>query len=158
LVALEAYLLKSGDKVSFGPLIRSKLIYKFVDNYSPNELTLISSKRKSFDKKSEESSKRFRNDWKELFDSELNCSICQVKFVCPVNLNSAHTFGESCIEGWKHSNNKNNTILSETKCCPICRQTIVSQNRVLALDNVIEYLVNKLVNFQSVKSPKTTQN
>ena len=145
--------LKNGDKVSFGPSDRSKLIYKFVSKETPNKPMDKSSKRKlchqnSHQNSEEMESKRIRNEFEELFDSELSCSICHEVFVSPINLNCSHTFCHSCIEEWKHSNRENRKndeieTLSETNCCPICRQPIVSQNRVRALDNVIDYLITK---------------
>ena len=139
--------LKINDKISFGPPSRSKVIYKLFD------IECQSSKRKlsvSEESGGHLSAKRYRNEWKELFEDELSCSICHELFISPVNLNCSHTFCESCIEQWKkfskkqrnnESDNSDEEEEPDINCCPICRQPIVSQNRVLTLDNVIEYIL-----------------
>ncbi|CAG2100515.1 unnamed protein product [Medioppia subpectinata] len=165
-IAFTPYCLTIGDKIAFGPSGQTKVIYKFEDELcARSEAAVLTPKRKRVDDEPLSAApKRQRNEWQQLFDSELSCSICQELFVSPVSLNCSHTFCHSCIEQWKHSNDNKRredsddddeeeaessdgggrpVIKRDTNCCPVCRQLIVSQNRVLVLDNTIDYIVEK---------------
>jgi len=159
LIAFTPYCLTIGDKISFGPSLDSRVMYRFVvkrrHRLEPTVRTPKKRPNESMD--SQLVSKRVCNEWQQLLDSELSCSVCHELFVTAVTLNCSHTFCHSCIEDWKHSSDGKHrdsddeeqederpaVVRSETQCCPICRQTIVSQNRVLVLDNTIEYILQK---------------
>lgn len=51
------------------------------------------------------------NEFGELMESELQCSICAELFVEATTLNCSHTFCKYCIAMWK----------KKKKDCPICR-------------------------------------
>jgi len=164
-IAFSPYCLAIGDKISFGPSDQSKVVFEFVDDYCLSQRRAVKTpKRKLFDLNNENRDqlavKRARNEWQQLFDSELSCAICHELFITAVSLNCSHTFCQSCIEEWKHSNdNKHHSsdgsddeeddeldtrvINNDSHCCPVCRQKIVSQNRVLVLDNTIDYILQK---------------
>ncbi|XP_054160570.1 E3 ubiquitin-protein ligase rnf8-like [Oppia nitens] len=164
LIAFTPYCLQSGDKISFGPLDQSEIIFKYVDNYC-NDKNVIKNNNSSHAVKRKMSgdcdhqlshlvTKRVCTEWSDLLDSELCCAICSELFVFAVSLNCGHTFCLSCIEQWKHSRdglkprhddgNEESTTSHETHCCPVCRQEITSQNRVLVLDNTIDHIIEKL--------------
>ncbi|XP_028997530.1 E3 ubiquitin-protein ligase rnf8 isoform X2 [Betta splendens] len=70
----------------------------------------------------------------EVLENELQCIICSELFIQAVILNCAHSFCCHCIQQWRKKKNE----------CPICRQTILSQTRCLALDNCIDGMVENL--------------
>ena len=65
----------------------------------------------------------------------IECSICLELLFAPVALNCSHNFCQLCIGIWRKENNS----------CPQCRKTIVSANRVLALDQVIEHVEREMI-------------
>lgn len=76
-----------------------------------------------------------KSEFEEIFDNELQCTICHELFVSPVNLNCSHAFCFVCIRKWEDS---------EHKDCPICREPIKSQTRLLVLDNLIDRAIAKM--------------
>lgn len=70
----------------------------------------------------------------ELVESELQCSICNELFVTATTLNCNHTFCKECISSW----------VSKNKTCPICRAPYTQQSRSLVLDNFIDKMVENL--------------
>lgn len=70
----------------------------------------------------------------EVLENELQCIICSELFIKAVILNCAHSFCSHCIKQWRQKKDE----------CPICRQTIRSQTRCLALDNCIDRMVENL--------------
>lgn len=54
------------------------------------------------------------NQFGELMESELQCSVCAELFVEATTLNCSHTFCKYCITMWK----------KKKKDCPICRYLI----------------------------------
>lgn len=70
----------------------------------------------------------------EVLENELQCIICSELFIEAVILNCAHSFCCYCINQWRKKKNE----------CPICRQSIQSQTRCLALDNCIDRMVDNL--------------
>ncbi|KAM9703769.1 E3 ubiquitin-protein ligase rnf8 isoform 3-T3 [Menidia menidia] len=70
----------------------------------------------------------------EVLENELQCIICSELFIEAVILNCAHSFCSYCIKQWRKKKDE----------CPICRQTIQSQTRCLALDNCIDSMVENL--------------
>nr|CAD7400001.1 unnamed protein product [Timema cristinae] len=74
------------------------------------------------------------NNFEDVIESELQCSICNELFVNAVTLHCMHTFCEYCISKWKE----------KKKDCPVCRSKIVSETRMLILDSLIDRMLNKL--------------
>nr|CAD7203235.1 unnamed protein product [Timema douglasi] len=74
------------------------------------------------------------NNFEDVIESELQCSICNELFVNAVTLHCMHTFCEYCISKWKEKKND----------CPVCRSKIVSQTRMLVLDSLIDRMLDKL--------------
>ncbi|KAK3909257.1 E3 ubiquitin-protein ligase rnf8 [Frankliniella fusca] len=70
----------------------------------------------------------------ELMESELQCSICNELFVLATTLNCTHTFCQLCISNW----------LEKKRDCPICRAPSVSKSRSIVLDNFIDKMVENL--------------
>ncbi|XP_049914517.1 E3 ubiquitin-protein ligase rnf8 isoform X3 [Epinephelus moara] len=70
----------------------------------------------------------------EVLENELQCIICSELFIEAVILNCAHSFCSYCIKQWRKKKDE----------CPICRQSILSQTRCLALDNCIDSMVENL--------------
>ncbi|XP_070705402.1 E3 ubiquitin-protein ligase rnf8 isoform X2 [Pempheris klunzingeri] len=70
----------------------------------------------------------------EVLENELQCIICSELFIEAVILNCAHSFCCHCINQWRKKKDE----------CPICRQSIQSQTRCLALDNCINSMVENL--------------
>lgn len=70
----------------------------------------------------------------ELMESELQCSICNELFVMATTLNCNHTFCQLCISNW----------LEKKKDCPICRAPSVTNSRSIVLDSFIDRMVENL--------------
>ncbi|KAG8198734.1 hypothetical protein JTE90_023500 [Oedothorax gibbosus] len=70
----------------------------------------------------------------EMLEEELICNICTEVFIKATTLGCSHTFCEHCITLWKR----------KQKRCPICREVIASQTRILIMDNFIDKVVEKL--------------
>ncbi|PSN44106.1 hypothetical protein C0J52_07663 [Blattella germanica] len=70
----------------------------------------------------------------DLMETELQCSICNELFVTATTLNCTHTFCKFCILEWK----------KKKKDCPVCRTKISSENRSIVLDNFIDRMVSNL--------------
>ncbi|XP_013780829.1 E3 ubiquitin-protein ligase rnf8-B-like [Limulus polyphemus] len=82
----------------------------------------------------EKAKKDVQNQFSDLVENELMCSICSELFVEATTLQCSHTFCRSCIEEWK----------KKKKECPICRTRIVSQTKALVVDSFIDSMVTKL--------------
>ncbi|XP_056436655.1 E3 ubiquitin-protein ligase rnf8 isoform X1 [Gadus chalcogrammus] len=70
----------------------------------------------------------------EVMENELQCIICSELFIQAYVLNCSHIFCLYCIGEWRKRKDE----------CPICRQTIRSQTRCLAVDNFIDSMVQNL--------------
>lgn len=70
----------------------------------------------------------------ELMETELQCSICNELFVAATILTCNHTFCKFCISEWK----------KKKKDCPICRKAISAEFRSLLIDNFINKMVENL--------------
>ncbi|CAL8393444.1 unnamed protein product [Arctogadus glacialis] len=70
----------------------------------------------------------------EVMENELQCIICSELFIRAYVLNCSHIFCLYCIGEWRKRKDE----------CPICRQTIRSQTRCLAVDNFIDSMVQNL--------------
>ncbi|ESO93576.1 hypothetical protein LOTGIDRAFT_232629 [Lottia gigantea] len=74
------------------------------------------------------------NNFKDLMETELQCSICSELFVQSTSLNCSHSFCALCIEQW----------MAVKKECPICRSPITSHMRSIVLDSYIDKMVEQL--------------
>lgn len=161
---LELELLKlSEEKVAIEMNIRGELSKKEGENAErlaklqselqqvKKDLDNTGSKRMALEKQLEEASlsmeaasknelqakKDVIENFGELVESELQCSICSELFVAATTLNCNHTFCQLCIANWLEKS-------SVKKDCPICRATITQQSRSLVLDNFIDKMVENL--------------
>eukprot|EP00096_Caligus_rogercresseyi_P013744 TRINITY_DN634_c0_g1_i1.p2 TRINITY_DN634_c0_g1~~TRINITY_DN634_c0_g1_i1.p2 ORF type:complete len:360 (-),score=105.07 TRINITY_DN634_c0_g1_i1:1475-2554(-) len=73
------------------------------------------------------------NNFKELFETNLQCSICSEIFLFATVITCGHTFCEDCIEEW--TSKKNN--------CPICRANIKGKASNVVLDEHVEKMVEQ---------------
>ncbi|KAK6182079.1 hypothetical protein SNE40_009843 [Patella caerulea] len=74
------------------------------------------------------------NNFKDLMEVELQCSICSELFIQSTSLNCSHSFCALCIEQW----------MAVKKECPICRAPITSHMRSIVLDSYIDKMVEQL--------------
>lgn len=74
------------------------------------------------------------NDFNNVMENELQCSICNELYIVATTLNCMHTFCQYCIDQWKQKKNE----------CPVCRTRITASNRTIALDNFIDKMVENL--------------
>ncbi|CAL1268383.1 unnamed protein product [Larinioides sclopetarius] len=87
------------------------------------------------DLKSEEFLKRkFQVEFQKMLEDELMCNICTEVFLKAITLGCSHTFCEYCISEWKKKQKK----------CPICREKITSETKILVLDSFINKAVEQL--------------
>ncbi|KAG1651031.1 E3 ubiquitin-protein ligase rnf8 [Nymphon striatum] len=70
-----------------------------------------------------------------LMVSEMECAICTELFINAVTLNCSHSFCKFCLNLWKDKGQTN---------CPICLQTITTENKSLVLDTFIDRVTEKL--------------
>ncbi|XP_071747328.1 E3 ubiquitin-protein ligase rnf8-B [Lepeophtheirus salmonis] len=84
------------------------------------------------------------NNFKELFETNLQCSICSEIFLFATVITCGHTFCEDCIEEW--TSKKNN--------CPICRANIKGKASNVVLDEHIEKMVEQFFPETEKKSRK----
>ena len=68
---------------------------------------------------------------KEMLERECQCPICLDLFISPVALNCGHTFCWLCLARWKNSSGDLGT-------CPECREVVMHENRVIAMDRLID--------------------
>lgn len=71
-------------------------------------------------------------NFKNLLESHLQCSICSEVYVFSVTITCGHTFCLECIEEWKH----------KKRNCPICRASITSQHHTKVVDDYIDKFVD----------------
>ncbi|GBM97765.1 E3 ubiquitin-protein ligase rnf8 [Araneus ventricosus] len=87
------------------------------------------------DLKSEEFlKKKFQVEFQKMLEDELMCNICTEVFMKAITLGCSHTFCEYCISEWKKKQKK----------CPICREKITSETKILVLDSFISKAVEQL--------------
>lgn len=77
---------------------------------------------------------RVLQNFTELLESELQCTICSELFIKAVTLGCTHSFCKFCIDQWK----------LKQKTCPICREKVTTQTRSLVVDNYIEKVIEQL--------------
>ncbi|XP_071481888.1 E3 ubiquitin-protein ligase RNF8-like [Diadema antillarum] len=73
-------------------------------------------------------------DFADVMENELQCSICSELFIQATTLNCSHSFCAYCIAAW----------LKRKRECPICRAPTSSHNRSIVLDNYIDKMVERL--------------
>ncbi|XP_014666057.1 PREDICTED: E3 ubiquitin-protein ligase RNF8-like [Priapulus caudatus] len=73
-------------------------------------------------------------DFEELLESELQCSICSELFIEATTLGCSHSFCASCIGEW----------MKRKRDCPNCRAAIASISRSVVLDSYINSTVAHL--------------
>jgi len=66
----------------------------------------------------------------DIYDSQLECLICNETFVFVTATNCGHLFCEDCIETWNYGN----------QTCPVCRADIMCLTSIKGMDNIIEKL------------------
>ncbi len=84
------------------------------------------------------------SNFKELLDSNLQCSICSELFICPVvAVKCGHTFCEECIKEWmaRKESSRGNT----RPRCPICRGHIREVVLNLGLESFLEKAVDNFL-------------
>lgn len=84
---------------------------------------------------------KFKTQIMEKLEEELICNICTEVLIKPTVLDCSHTFCEHCILQWKKKKGQ----------CPVCRNHIKSQTRVLALDHFIDKTLETLTPGQKEK-------
>ena len=71
----------------------------------------------------------------ETLEEEFRCPTCRDIFISPVSLNCGHSICKFCLEKGK---------ILDHDTCPECREVIVHENRVLAMDNITDAIMKQL--------------
>jgi len=74
-------------------------------------------------------------------DSQYQCPTCLELFISPVSLNCGHTYCWLCLAQWRKESHRTRGDLG---CCPSCRAQVQHENRVFAIDQMIEALLEQL--------------
>lgn len=74
------------------------------------------------------------DDFTNVMENELQCSICSELFIQATTLNCSHSFCAFCIHSW----------LKRKKECPNCRKPTTSHSRSIVLDNYIDKMIEQL--------------
>jgi len=77
----------------------------------------------------------------ESLEREYQCPTCLDVFICPVALNCGHTYCWLCLAQWKNSNGRTRGDLGT---CPECREVVKHENRVIAIDHMIDAIMEQL--------------
>jgi len=77
----------------------------------------------------------------ETLESQYQCPTCLELFISPVALNCGHTYCWLCLAQWKGSSGRTRGDLGT---CPTCREAVQHENRVFAIDHMIEAMVEQL--------------
>jgi len=77
----------------------------------------------------------------ETLESQYQCPTCLELFICPVALNCGHTFCWLCLAQWKGSSGRTRGDLGT---CPTCRAVVQHENRVFAIDHMIDAIIEQL--------------
>ena len=96
------------------------------------ELELLKKLKEEQEQKAEE----FKLKLEETLEEECKCPTCRDVFICPVSLNCGHTICKLSLEKWKNS--------SDTCTCPECRVVIMNENRVFAMEHMIDGIIGQL--------------
>ncbi|KAK6643741.1 hypothetical protein RUM43_000004 [Polyplax serrata] len=75
-----------------------------------------------------------KENFTELIETELQCTICSELFVNTVTLGCTHSFCQFCLQQWKE----------KQKTCPICRKSITVETGSLIIDSYIDKMVEYL--------------
>ena len=77
----------------------------------------------------------------DTLESQYQCPTCLELFISPVALNCGHTYCWLCLAQWKGSSGRTRGDLGT---CPTCREVVQHENRVFAIDHMIEAMVEQL--------------
>ena len=77
----------------------------------------------------------------ESLEREYRCPTCLDVFIAPVSLNCGHTYCWLCLAQWKNSNGRTRGDLGT---CPECREVVKHENRVIAIDHMIDAIMEQL--------------
>ena len=77
----------------------------------------------------------------ESLEREYQCPTCLDVFICPVSLNCGHTYCWLCLAQWKNSSGRTRHDLGT---CPECREVVRHENRVIAIDHMIDAIMEQL--------------
>ena len=77
----------------------------------------------------------------ESLEREYQCPTCLDVFIAPVSLNCGHTYCWLCLAQWKNSNGRTRGDLGT---CPECREVVKHENRVIAIDHMIDAIMEQL--------------
>merc|ERR1712096_267001 len=77
----------------------------------------------------------------ETLEREYQCPTCLELFISPVALNCGHTYCWLCLAQWKGSSGRTRGDLGTY---PTCRKAVQHENRVFAIDHMIEAMVEQL--------------
>lgn len=136
---------KEGENAEILGKLKSELdqVKKDLDSTSSKRTLLerqleeASQAKEAASKNELEARKAVIDNFGDLVESELQCSICSELFVSATTLNCNHTFCQMCINNWLDQP-------KTRKECPICRALVKQQTRSLVLDSFIDRMVDNL--------------
>ena len=99
-----------------------------------NLKTELAKEKDEFEKKFKEEVTKMSHNFRELTESQLQCSVCSEVIVEATTINCGHTFYEYCLHEWQK--NQSN--------CPLCRTEIEHKVAVRILDEFADKLYLQL--------------
>merc|ERR1719167_29389 len=93
----------------------------------------------------EEGKKELLGKLADTLESQYQCPTCLDLFISPVSLNCGHTYCWLCLAQWRRSSGDlTRTTRGDLGSCPQCRVPVQHENRVYAIDQMIEALLGQL--------------
>merc|ERR1719167_1123867 len=93
----------------------------------------------------EEGKKELLGKLADTLESQYQCPTCLDLFISPVALNCGHTYCWLCLARWRRSSSDlTRTTRGDLGSCPQCRVAVQHENRVYAIDQMIEALIAQL--------------
>ena len=77
----------------------------------------------------------------DTLESQYQCATCLELFISPVSLNCGHTYCWLCLAQWKSNSGR---ARGDLGTCPSCRANVLHENRVYAIDQMIDAMVEQL--------------
>merc|ERR1719167_770754 len=93
----------------------------------------------------EEGKKELLGKLADTLEAQYQCPTCLDLFISPVALNCGHTYCWLCLARWRRSSSDlTRTTRGDLGSCPQCRVAVQHENRVYAIDQMIEALIAQL--------------
>lgn len=85
---------------------------------------------------------------------EITCTICSEYLILPTSLSCSHVFCLHCIDAWKHEYRSKHDSFSNG-ICPICRKEVEYQTQPLALENLVNIILDSALTRDELNERRT---